>query len=202
MQRADIHYDITGEILDVGRYCTGEPEHWGLWQETLVDGPGVKFLHLTINLFVSSGVEAELMIRRGATLTAYIRLLELGGYRVKVTGAYVMSGKGTNGLMCLEVPIKDYDTTLDSDRLVYAVAHPSVFRCLGFAVMEGIKNKKAREHFGVYNWYGTGTTVPEEDQGDVHIANMDYRQITDFGTPERCEQWVISQLKAAGVLAN
>jgi hypothetical protein len=198
IERDNIHYDITGELLDVGRYCAGEPEHWGVWQTEIVEGKGQKFLHLVCNGFVSCGIDKDIVIRRGATLAAFIRLAELGGYRVKVSLAFVgHSSKASH----IWIALKDYGESLDQDKLVFALAHPASFRALGFTVMDTAPTKQIAEDIGIGCFYGSPNEVPEEEQGDVYMPCMAYGA-GQWASEETAGKWLIAELKKQGVLKD
>ena len=65
IEREDMSYDLTGEVLDIGRYCAGEPEHWGVWNHTIVDGPGNKLVNIVVNGTASASVNKNVLIGRG-----------------------------------------------------------------------------------------------------------------------------------------
>lgn len=141
MQLPQIQYDVTGEILDIGRYCAGEPEHWGVWQYGLQEGQGQKYIHLGINITPSSCVPTDTIIARGAVAGALLNLLELAGRRVKVTAISAVRGGGRVSIC--RVCLKRYDEYLDMDRLAVAVAHPSMERRLAFKFREALPDEFA-----------------------------------------------------------
>ena len=116
IEREDMSYDLTGEVLDIGRYCAGEPEHWGVWNQTVVDGPGNKLIDIVVNGAASASVGTDVLIGRGATIAALVNLMELAGYRAKATLVFGISG-GNDTQSTIKISLKDHDESLDLDKI-------------------------------------------------------------------------------------
>lgn len=200
IERSDILYDVTGEVLDVGRYCAGDPEHWGVWHNTIVEGKGTKFVHVVVNGTASCSVDKEVMIRRGATLSAFIALMELGGYRVKVDLVIRCTSDGSYSSI-ISAPIKGFDEYLDHDKLTYAIAHPSVLRNLAFCIWDTIKDSGLFSGLGIGRWYGVPADVTGAARGDLYFRCM-HGEDSTWETPERAERWLINELKKYEVLSK
>ena len=190
-----INYDVSGELLDVSRYCAGEPEHWGVWDKVLRDGEGTKYVHIVVNGFVSCGVPIDALIARGAVIAALVNLLELAGCRAKVTLCDAM--KGNEDEYRVWTPLKAFDEVLDIDRLAYALAHPSMFRRHCFSVMETIP---ACLKVGAYSYYGSpGASIP--DKGDIYLDQMTHADTWQkWVNAETSTAWVTNELKQQGVI--
>jgi hypothetical protein len=196
VERESISYQVVGELLDIGRYCAGEPEHWGVFETTIVEGQGNKLAHVVVNGTASGRVDKSVLIRRGAMVAAFIKLMELAGYRVKVTLAYKT---GTRGVSCtIKTVLKDFDTTLDQDMLAFALVHPATFRCLGFCVLDSAKDTSVQEMLG--SSYGIPLDLDMAEQGDVYLGMMMGGEST-WESAKSAEQWVIDELKRYQVLA-
>jgi hypothetical protein len=199
IQFADISYDVTGELLDVGRFCAGEPEHWGNWEYTFREGKGTKYVHIVVSGFVSCGVSAESLIARGVTIAALVNMLELGGCRAKITLCFALSGKKSGDWANVLVPLKEYDDVLDLDRITFGLAHPSMYRRLMFSIMETLPVTLARS-VGAFAYYSTpGGEV--KDQGDIFLDRMVYAE-PQWETVDSSVTWILDKLKEQGVLAN
>jgi hypothetical protein len=194
-----IQYDVIGEILDVGRYCSGEPEHWGYWeQHGTRQGKGMQFVHVVMNGTASCGIDANVLMTRGAVVAALCNLLELSGCRAKITFCY-KAVRGDHSSTIL-VTLKDYGDPIDLDQITMALAHPSTFRRLGFAVWETCSETMRdkcgfREHEG----YGQQGDLPKEQQGDIYLEKMTYGD-ERWETPENATAWAHKKLKELGVL--
>lgn len=197
IEKEDLHYDVSGEVLDIGRYCSGEPEHWGHWNTTIQEGKGQKLIHLVCNGTASAMVSAEVLIRRGAMVAAFVNMMELAGYRVKVTLAYAAGDVCAQST--IKVALKEFDQSFDQDMLGFALAHPATFRCLGFCVWDTAKDRAVQEMLG--GCYGYPTDLPESDRGDVYLGRM-FGNERDWQSPENAEAWVIKKLQQYGVLSG
>lgn len=202
IERTDVYYDVTGEILDVGRYCAGDPEHWGNWKSTIVEGVGNKFIHAVYNNTASAGVDKEVLMRRGATMAAFIHLMELGGYRVKTTivipTGYAKTADGVFAMV--KCCVKNFDEHLDQDKLTFALAHAATLRTLGFMTYDTIKNPILYRKLGIGDNYGRVTDIPKEERGDLYLGSMAYGQ-ADWECEDSAGQWLARQLKEYGVLS-
>ena len=169
VEREEIFYDVTGELLDVGRYCSGEPEHWGKYETTVVQGKGNRMLHLVVSGAASGGIDKSVLIRRGAMVASFATLAELAGYRVKITLNYIAQNGHSSAIY---IPLKEYDETLDQDMISFALAHPAALRCLGFSVWDTIKDEKVRN--ALRHGYGMPGETPKDRQGDIFLKEMTY----------------------------
>lgn len=195
IEREDVVYDVTGEMLDIGRFCAGDPEHWGVWNSTVVEGKGSKLIHIVCNGTASAGVDKSVLIRRGAMVAAFVNLAELGGYRAKVTLAY-KSGCGKVSTRILTT-LKDFDGTMDQDMLAFALAHPAAFRCLGFSIWDQADNAEVQNMLGM--GYGHVRELAENERGDIYLQGMTSND-ENFTNPRNAERWVVRELTKLGVL--
>lgn len=197
-----IEYDVTGELLDVGRFASGEPEHWGNWEHNLKEGKGTKYVHVVMNGTASCGVDASVLIARGAVTSALVNLLEMAGHRVKVTLCYgVAECHGGPAYMTTTVSLKQYDEVLDLDRLTYALAHPSTFRRHFFSIME-CQTVEHRKRIGVPNGgYGQQANMPPAEQGDIYLEKMTCGDAR-WTDPEQATVWVRQHLTDLGVISK
>lgn len=195
IERQVISYDITGELLDVARFCDGTPEHWGVFETQLVEGPGTKYFHLVVNGTVSGGISTKVVIERGASIAALVHLAELAGHRVKATLVFSIEGRSVH--YEVRVPLKDYEEHLDIDKLAYAIAHPSVLRRHLLSLMEELPEP----YYSNFN-VGSGYGLPKDTdgaRGDIYIEHMlagDDR----WASPESATAWVREELTRLGVI--
>lgn len=77
----EVTYDVTGDMLDVGRFVRGEPEDFmSLTPAEIEQEP--RILHLVANICTSSSVSPETLTRKGAAVVALVDALERHGKRV------------------------------------------------------------------------------------------------------------------------
>src|SRR6185295_6436941 len=86
IERTDVNHDIEGHAIDVSRFVDGEPECWLKFENVIQEAEsGNKLIRITFNCTVSAGVNTDTIIRKGATISALIELLEYAGHRVELT---------------------------------------------------------------------------------------------------------------------
>jgi len=126
-------FDITGDVVDIGRYLTGEPECW-LTEQDGENGRArvVKFL---ANVCCSAAVTPESMITRGAAILAAIDAIESSGTRCEVWIGYSANNYDDRKLDIV-APIKFAGQPLDQDRLAFALVSPACSRRLCFSIAE------------------------------------------------------------------
>lgn len=163
-----VRYDVTGELLDVGRYCAGEPEHWGVWHTELREGPGTKYVRVNVSCAASCMVGTETIIAKGAYVGAFVNLMELAGCRVEVVTSCTTVGHGGHTTHCY-ITVKQFDAPLDLERLV-ASLHPSMVRRLQFRHRELLPKEFSKDVAGP--GYGRPDNCPAEERGDVYIGRM------------------------------
>jgi hypothetical protein len=189
-----LRYDVEGAILDIGRLCGGEPEHWGTLETELREMDGTRFLHLVINGCASAGIPAETLQAKAGTLGALVELLEYAGLRVKVTLAIVA------GHCTTTVPVKEYSDWLDTDRLTFMCGHPSVLRRLMFAIWCSFPRATADQFGFAYPIHGHVGEMPAGERGDIYVGGGHFGGgPTDWRDPAQAHAWVLQTLRAQGV---
>lgn len=189
-----IQYDVTGEILDVGRYCGGEPEHWGTFYDNIREGKSTKYVHIVLSGFVSCGISTDSMIARGSAVAALVNVLELSGARVRISVTHALVGTDTYQII---TRLKQYDEVLDLDRVTFALAHPAMYRRHIFSVMETLPDNWPTK-VGAYSYY-SHPGAPVTEQGDIYLPEMSAHD-DQWETPESSTQWVLEELKRQGVI--
>jgi len=189
--------DITGPgVLDFGRWATGHPEAWMIQQEqeTTEVGAG-KVIRVVYNIGTSNNISTAEMMRKGATVAGLIDLLERSGRRVELDLVTMCRGHYGDHTIQTSVRVKNAGASLDIERIAYAIAHPSSFRRLTFAIWE-LAPPEARRACGISKGEGYGQPWDWTVEDAIYIPasnSMDHRDST-----QRIA-WVKEQLKAQGV---
>lgn len=93
----------------------------------------------TLNIFYEMGAncwqDPQLFIDAGIVLLTAIKILELNRISVKLTLGF-MAGIGNNQSTFPTVDIKNYGQRIDLQKLCFPLAHPSMFRRIGFKWLE------------------------------------------------------------------
>lgn len=128
-------WDVTGDVVDVGKYLGGEPE---CFLTTVDDGESStgKVVRLVANLAASGAVSTDSLFARGAVILAAVDIMESLGRRVELWIAHGSRGSGSVGVFQQFVQIKPAHQPLDPDRVAYCLCHASCLRRLAFSVME------------------------------------------------------------------
>jgi hypothetical protein len=195
IERHDIYYDVEGDILDVGRFVSSEPECWAKFETMKVESISPKFVRVVINTSVSAAVSTDTIEGRGAVAAALVELLSFAGCSVELVLAVAMTGSGSKHTTL--VTIKRFDEPLDMPLVAYALAHPSSLRVQWFSFME-TQTAAIRRMFSVGSGYGMPATLDEADQGDVYLDRMLYGE-SQWTSAARATAWVRARLAEQGV---
>ena len=177
----------SGGDVDVAAYLNGQRECMWDWTES---GSKMPVVRITVNAALSGGTSAQATIVAGALIAALADALEQVGRRVEVDVYDTARGSGAE--YNVGARIKDASDPLDRASLVYAVAHPSFCRRLGFAIGERLPVKLQNSIGGGYGRVGH---VPTELQGDVHVDLVTAAQLGIEGA----YGWIIDKLRSLGI---
>lgn len=175
-------YDVTGADYDVGEYLSGVPECW-LAQNAHETRPVVSII---ANICVSSGIGDEAILHRGSAIVALAMLLQTAGYVVR---AYACAGIETRSLGWQRVELTDPNGgPLDTNRLMFAYAHPAALRSIGFAVADALTGK------GTPAWPSGGAAARDAYPKDKWACDLfipsGYLSETDWNSAAGVEAWV------------
>lgn len=125
----------------------------------------MKVISICYCITENCGTDAEEFIRSGISVLGVINSLELQGVRVRLRIAFYCA-KCDDELTFGTVDLKDYREHLDLQKLCFPVAHPSMFRRIGFKWLEtcqGLKN---------YSWRGGyGQQIRDEQMIKKHFID-------------------------------
>lgn len=146
-------YDVSGAVVDVSMYLTGEPECMIDYQMTET----TRYTTLVVNISEMSDISAEQMNNKAIAIACLIDELESNGVRVEliVVGYTHLNKIVANELIQARVKIKSHMEKLSVSQLTGALA-PSMFRRLMFAFIE-----KFWKHGTVPGGYGKLDMKPE-----------------------------------------
>lgn len=200
--RPEPHYKTEGNILDVGRWLDGEPEHWLVMDESETTSQGKRVCRIVYNQTASAGVSTEVMQAKGATIAALVRLLDYADIRSEIELIGVIAkgyGNDNNSdRIAYRVNVKDAAQDLDFDIVSFALGHPASFRRMGFACMETFSAETCKWHANYNYGYPSDLNASERSACDVYVGSqmLGEPQWTDT---RACQKWVLSQLQSLGV---
>jgi hypothetical protein len=123
----EIQYDVVGMAYDCGSVLAGVPEAWLTFAPCEVKTA----VRIVSNVTASAGVPGDAMMRRGVAVAALALALQAQGYPVTID---VMQDIYSRNIGRFQTIVRIADAAsgspLDVDRLVFALAHPIMFRGL------------------------------------------------------------------------
>jgi hypothetical protein len=168
-----LHYDVTGDVVDIGRYYSGEPEcmiDWPL-QPVIKEGLAVT---LVSSACFSAAISTDTIVKRGIAVAGLAEALTGLGYSVEIV-VDISSGTedgvrqfGTS----LQITVQEAHEDLNMARVIFGLAHPSVLRKMAFLVWSGSARRDEVHNSG----YGP-VNRPATDRPDaILIEGLDVRQ--------------------------
>lgn len=157
----DVEHQITGSYVDVDAYIQGVPECMCDFVSKRVN----TFADILVNPTISCWVKTDTIIDRGREIMKLVDALEKRHIKTRVSLMTVVRGENTDKkFYVVNVVCKDYCELLDQNRLIFALAHPSMPRRMMFALQE--QEEDIRRTFGCpgggYGVPGNIKKLPEE----------------------------------------
>jgi len=129
-------YDLTGDVVDIGRHLSGEPECWLTEQDG--EGHSGKVVKVVASVAISGAVGGDAAFSRGAAVLAAVDAIEAAGKRVELWIAKGSQTHDTETQWHWLVPVKSAGQPLDVDRLAFALCSLAIQRRLFFSVQEQV----------------------------------------------------------------
>ena len=195
----DRSYDVCGSLVDVAQFMSGEPECMVSFMPQ-PERAGGKVVRLLVNIVAPASTSADTLMRRGITVLALAEAIEMVGGSCEVVIGFGVQGSGSKRRNTLDVitTVKSATETPDTDRILYALGHPSMMRRQMFAVCAKLTPEQVTA-MG-YDQYGHGLGGCR----DVDAERAEADLVIGYGGSETArmvndpEAWVIDQLKGLG----
>jgi hypothetical protein len=164
-------WDVTGAQVDVGAYLAGTPECMIDYPLTETSKVG-RIITLAASCTVSASISGATVAKRGRLIVALAMALARLGHGVEL---WVSSTIGTAvGSIEVNVKVKDVNDQIDPATIMFAFAHPAMFRRLIFGICEG----KRRGPTGTVRpprreSFPEGTIMLPEIYSDHDVPNAD-----------------------------
>lgn len=194
VERDEELFDVEGQGIDIGLFNSGLPEHWVRYEQHFQESPG-PIIRIVYNAAASGGISTRTLVAKGAAVAGLIECIELSGKSVELWMAIVFSvGYET---VEFRAKVKEAGQPLDMGRVMFALAHPSSLRRLGFRVLELSKHPD----WTTVNYGFPADVATDRDRGDIYIPK------SYFGEPQWTDEettikWVIEQLRAQNITVN
>jgi hypothetical protein len=124
---------VAGGSVHMGRYLRGTPECMIRNIRTEAERRG-KIVDIYYDPCISGGYSTDAMITYGLAVFMSIDALEQEGYRVNLFLSATNNSK--DGYQVVFIKVKDSSELLEMNSMLYAIAHPSMFRRHIFAYLE------------------------------------------------------------------
>lgn len=122
----DVYFDVSGDYLDIGRYLSGDPEHFG---NMYLGNPRSVFATIMINVSAPWFVKEEVLRRRGERILRLVDWIEAQEIRTKILAFE------SNECTYTEVVVKRFEDSITLDNLAI-VSHPEFLRRIIFRLAE------------------------------------------------------------------
>lgn len=180
-----LHWDVTGDFLDVGRLLTGEPESFGEYRDESQSHCQTRVIKLVANVSAMATVSTSQIFSAGAAIFAAVDILESLGHRVELwLGSGSVCNRTSNKLQVL-VLVKEACQPFDQDRFAFFLCNNASLRRLFFSV---------EEDYG-WNPNSTRTGPLQLEPGDIITPEVGRHDDTQQKRVER----VLQVCKSVGV---
>lgn len=166
------YHDMVGAEVDMALYLEGDPECMIEYEIVEEPKPG-RVITLCASISYSCAVSKESMKKRGHLVAALALAMDKLGYQTELWADMTLSPKGGGSTRLQErVLVKSPKDLIDPARLLYAYAHPSMVRNLGFGAghdaPKGIQNA-----VGIGSYYGV-PVAPFQDlpEGTIYLPEV------------------------------
>lgn len=153
----------------------------------------VKAISIIYAITANAGTEAEDFIKSGISLLALINNLELQGIRVNLkimfNNAYI-EDEAVFGT----VNVKGYREHLDIQKLCFPIAHPSMFRRIGFKWLETIDGLSEDDWAELY-----GYTIEDEEEMHERFKFKKDEYFINLQITEKCDYDVAKIAEYIGI---
>lgn len=198
------YFDVSGGMVDVGRFLDGEPECMVETKLIEIAKPG-KVVTILVHGGMLGKVKTTDFIKRGVAIVALVESLERMQHSTEIWLEVSSSREDhitpRNGPVLTHlVKLKDAGEALDIDSLMFSVAYPGRHRRISFAIREleavgFAKRVGVTRHDG-----GQGATVPLTCQERVG-ADIVLESLSTFSkVTSNAEVWIKDQLADIGLL--
>lgn len=191
-----------GTRLDVGLWTAGDPNCFYTFFEE--EGRrNERFVRILVDNAFSSGVQADDIVTRGASVIALCDALNLQGYSTEVWCAVSVGDSMNSGSdkFYTVVPVQTAGQPWDVRSAIFPLSHPSFLRRLHFGVVEG-SGANAVKKFGSGNCYGYPCGVKAGDTLDTLVGGADIILSSKAGSIKDITNdpsaWVLDQLRKCG----
>ena len=162
--RRKVFSSVVGFAANVPAYLSGTPNSMINVRQVRTKQKVLTFMY---NTSVSASVSAERIVRATAQLVSAVLLVEASGVRVNVYAGEAFKEDGEPSV-CWLCRVKDSGQKLDTLKMAYPLAHPSMLRRHWFRLLETTEGISEKYTCG----YGVPVDEEERAQKILHEANI------------------------------
>ena len=201
-EQFSIRYDYSGDSVDMGRYMSNDPE----CMMDYVTEPQARMgrvVRILVAGIASAYVSAEQIQARGVAVCALIDVLHKMGVGIELwTEQCYMHPSDDKRRYSHLVKLHDSSDMMDIDDIMFAIAHPSMLRRLGFAGVEQMEwaNEYTRSGYGRVRDMVCGDMLG----GDVDVVVEKLQNGGGWGSEDEILKnpvgWVLNTVKGLDLL--
>lgn len=164
-------WGVTGSVVDIGRYLSGEPENMIGYEVTPVTRAG-RVITLCASVAVSSGITQKQIRKRGYGIAGLAFALSRLGYAVELWAD--LSAREGVTIGRIRTLVKGANDELDPAKIMFAYAHPAMLRALMLSAMHEFP-AAIRDELVPGGGYGCPTD-PKQDlpDGTIYLDSVTY----------------------------
>jgi hypothetical protein len=199
IETVDWNYDVDACQLDVARYLEGEPECWLVPNIRRIAGQG-KLIRVQVGGFLSAVIHAKSVNNAGAAVLSLVSLIEQAGHSTQVEWVLSLKNQLNCSIRtCTIVTVKEFGESLNLSRLAFVLAHPGMFRRIGFSYMEQMPREAAAAVGACIGggYYGTYFPLKEATKADIQMDLQNNPSMMD--TLDTSKRWIVEQLQNQGI---
>jgi hypothetical protein len=202
--RYEYRHNVCGSDVDMGRYVEGVPECMTEWVSEPAEAMG-RVVKVVINQAASAYVTAEQIRARGAAVVALVDTIHKLGVGLEVWFEVGISDSGVDkgNRYGFAVKIHSSEDPMDIDSIMFALAHPSMFRRGVFSAMEMSEKAKQMGATGAGGGYGWPCNLVSPTlRGDYDVVVEKLQRGTEKADALLADPvaWVLDTVEGLGIL--
>jgi len=190
-----IRFDYSGDSVDMGRYMSGDPE----CMMDYVTEPQARMgrvIKVMVNVANSARITPKQIMDRGVVVVALLDVLNKLGVGVELWTEMAIADGGVDSGKRFSQLVKIHDSSemLDVDSTMFAIAHPSMLRRIGFGSIEqGSRKDLANGCYG----YPSKMICNDIVSADIMIEKL--QDSNEYMTKSPV-QWVVDTLNGLDLI--
>lgn len=193
-------FDVAGAEVDMGRFLSGEPECMVESSPIRIARKG-RCVRIVVPVAYSAFTDPAVVRARGAAIVALCDILARAQHPLEVWAVLACSGDAGKSRYVPAVLVQAADQPLDMGRIMLALAHPSMFRRLGFSFGEH-ESVEVRQHFGYHerggygypSWEAKASDLPPADGETIVLPWLSGQGENDKWSKAQSVKWIEQQL--------